>query len=195
MWRRRDALAVASVLEVPGRLELSRGRALRPIEESDAQELYALAEQNRDYLARWLPWASAQTREGMLEFARAAAQQILERNGAQRALIEREAIIGMVGVHGIDWQHRSTSLGYWLAEHAQGKGAMTEAVRAMVHQALRVWRLNRVEIRASVENARSRALIERLGFRYEGEAREAFLLPDGYHDDAVYAMLSCEWPA
>jgi ribosomal-protein-serine acetyltransferase len=57
-----------------------------------------------------------------------------------------------------------------------------------------VWGLNRVEIRASVENERSRALIERLGFHYEGAARQAFRLADGYHDDAVYSMLAAEWP-
>jgi ribosomal-protein-serine acetyltransferase len=72
---------------------------------------------------------------------------------------------------------------------------MSAAVRAMLDQALIAWTLNRVEIRASVENNRSRALIERLGFRYEGLARQAFRLADGYHDDAVYSTLAAEWPA
>ena len=57
-----------------------------------------------------------------------------------------------------------------------------------------MWGLNRVEIRASVENQPSRALIERLGFHYEGIARQAFRLADGFHDDAVYSMLAAEWP-
>jgi ribosomal-protein-serine acetyltransferase len=109
------------------------------------------------------------------------------------AIVDDGRIIGMVGFHGIDWQHRATSLGYWLAQRAQGRGTMTEAVRAMVAHALGVWELNRVEIRASVENARSRRLIERLGFHFEGVARKAFRLADGYHDDAVYSMLACEW--
>ena len=38
------------------------------------------------------------------------------------------------------------------------------------------------------------ALIERLGFQYEGAARQAFRLADGYHDDAVYSMLATDWP-
>ena len=48
----------------------------------------------------------------------------------------------------------------------------------VVDHALGVWRLNRVEIRASVENERSRSLIERLGFRFEGMARQAFRLAE-----------------
>jgi ribosomal-protein-serine acetyltransferase len=174
-------------------IRLADSRQLRAIEESDADELYALADENRAYLARWLPWAEGQTAEGMLQFIRSAREQMAERNGLQMAIVDDGRIIGMVGFHGIDWQHRATSLGYWLAQRAQGRGTMTEAVRAMVAHALGVWELNRVEIRASVENARSRRLIERLGFHFEGVARKAFRLADGYHDDAVYSMLACEW--
>jgi ribosomal-protein-serine acetyltransferase len=174
-------------------LSLADAIVLRAVEESDADELYALADKNREHLARWLPWAAGQTRGGMLQFIRSARAQMAENNGLQMAIIDGGRIIGMVGFHGIDWQHSATSLGYWLAEDAQGRGTMTEAVGAMVDHALRVWKLNRVEIRASVENARSRALVERLGFRYEGAARQAFRLPDGFHDDAVYSMLAAEW--
>jgi ribosomal-protein-serine acetyltransferase len=130
----------------------------------------------------------------VLEFIRSARAQVAESNGCQMAIVDGGRIIGMVGFHGVDWQHRSTSLGYWLARDAQGKGTMTEAVRGMVDYALRAWKLNRVEIRANVENARSRAVIERLGFHYEGVARQAFRLADGFHDDAVYSMLASDWP-
>ncbi|HEY2333416.1 MAG TPA: GNAT family protein [Solirubrobacterales bacterium] len=47
----------------------------------------------------------------------------------------------------------------------QGSGTMTAAVRLLVDHALTVWQLNRVEIRAAVENRRSRAIPKRLGFR------------------------------
>ena len=185
----------AAPLSVPERIALSGERSLRVLEESDADELYALIEANRAHLARWLPWAPGQTREGTLEFVRAGREQIDRRDGFQAGVVDAGRIVGVVGFHGIDWQHRSTSIGYWLARGAQGRGTMSEAVGAMVTHALRTWGLNRVEIRASVENRRSRALIERLGFLYEGDARQAFRLADGFHDDAVYSMLAAEWPA
>jgi ribosomal-protein-serine acetyltransferase len=178
---------------VPADLSLSGGRALRVLEEPDTDELYALIDANRDYLARWLPWAGDQTREGTLELIRAARRQLVDSNGFQAAIVDGGRIVGVIGFHGIDWHHRCTSIGYWLSQDAQGRGTMTDAVRAMLNHALSVWGLNRVEIRASVENERSRALIERLGFHYEGAARQAFRLADGYHDDAVYSMLAAEW--
>jgi ribosomal-protein-serine acetyltransferase len=179
----------------PARVSLTGGRTLRVLEESDADELYALIDANRSYLARWLPWAAGQTREGSLEFIRAARRQLADGDGFQAAIVDRGRMIGVIGFHGIDWHHRSTSLGYWLAADAQGQGTMAEAVRATVTHAFSTWGLNRIEIRASVENRRSRALIERLGFHYEGIARQAFRLADGFHDDAVYSMLAADWSA
>jgi len=70
---------------------------------------------------------------------------------------------------------------------------MTEAVAAMVDHAFAEWGLNRVEIRLDVENARSRALAERLGFTREGVLRQAMWVARDFHDDAVYSMLAGEW--
>jgi ribosomal-protein-serine acetyltransferase len=55
--------------------------------------------------------------------------------------------------------------------------------------------LHRVEIRARVENARSRAVAERLGFKQEGVLRDEERVGDHYADRVLYAMLASEWPA
>lgn len=179
---------------MPDRLPLAADEELRVLRESDLDELHALIEANREHLARWLPWAAAQTRADTREFIRSTRAQLAQNDGFQAGIRSGGRMIGVVGFHGIDWQHRCTSIGYWLAAEAQGRGTMRRAVQAMTDQALRVWGLNRVEIRASVENSRSRALIEALGFQHEGTARQAFLLADGFHDDAVYSMLAADWP-
>jgi RimJ/RimL family protein N-acetyltransferase len=48
----------------------------------------------------------------------------------------------------------------------------------------------RVEIRAAPENARSRAIPERLGFTQEGTLRQVERVGDRYLDNVVYAMLA-----
>jgi ribosomal-protein-serine acetyltransferase len=166
---------------------------LRLLEESDADELYALVEANRDHLAPWMPWAPAQTRAGTLEFIRLTRRQVANDDGFQTAIVRAGRIVGDVGFHGIDWAHRSTTIGYWLDERQQGNGIMTRAVRALVDHAITVWELNRVEIRAAPENRRSRAIPERLGFRQEGVLREAELVSDHYLDEVVYGMLASDW--
>ena len=176
------------------RYELSGGCFLRLFEESDAQELYALVDANRAYLARWLPWVDA-TRgpEDVLSFIRAARKQLGDNDGFPLAIVDGPNIIGAIGILSIDWTHRSTSIGYWLAEDRQGRGTMTEAVRALTTHAFKVWKLNRVEIRAAVGNARSRAIPERLGFSEEGVARQAERIGDRYEDSVVYSMLGADW--
>jgi len=175
------------------RVQLPGGRWLRLLDDSDAQELHSIIEVNRDRLARWMPWAAGQTLGDTLTFIRDTREQLARNDGFQTAVIDDGRIVGMVGFHGISWRHRSTSIGYWLAESAQGHGTMTYAVRALVDHAFGTWRLHRVEIRASVENSRSRAIPERLGFTQEGVAREAEWAGGSYTDQVVYATLATDW--
>jgi ribosomal-protein-serine acetyltransferase len=168
-------------------------RDLRRLEESDADELYGLIEANREYLARWLPWAAGLTFEGSVEFIRTVRRQEASNDGFQAALVSEGRIVGIAGFHSVNWPHRSTTIGYWLAEAHQGRGLMSRAVRALVDHAFGVWDLHRVEIQAAVDNHRSRAIPERLGFREEGVRREAELIGDRYHDLVVYAILAPEW--
>jgi hypothetical protein len=48
-------------------------------------------------------------------------------------------------------------------------------------------------IRAAVENRRSRAIPERLNFREEGTLRKSEWIGDRYLDNVVYSMLAVEW--
>lgn len=171
-------------------IALTDKRRLCLLEESDAPELYAVIEANRDHLAGWMPWAAGQTLEDTLAFIQRTREQATNNNGFQTAVIEDDRIVGMVGFHSVSWDHSSTSIGYWLAEPAQGRGTMTRAVKALVDHAFGVWRLHRVEIRAAVDNTRSRAIPERLGFAQEGVLRAAERIGDRYADQVVYAMLN-----
>jgi ribosomal-protein-serine acetyltransferase len=175
------------------RIGLPEGCWLRLLEEPDAQELYAAIEANREHMAHWMPWAAGQTLEDTLAFIQRTREQLASNDGFQTAVIDDGRIVGVVGFHGVSWLHRSTSIGYWLAESAQGRGTMTRAVGALVDHARRTWRLHRVEIRVAVDNTRSRALPERLGFTKEGVARDAERVGDRYLDQAVYSLLAGEW--
>jgi pimeloyl-ACP methyl ester carboxylesterase len=55
--------------------------------------------------------------------------------------------------------------------------------------------LARVTLHIDVENQRSRALADRLGFTEEGVHRQAVGFPDGRRDEVVYGLLAAEWLA
>jgi ribosomal-protein-serine acetyltransferase len=177
-----------------GVFRISGGLQLRLLGERDAAELHALIEENRPYLARWLPWAAGQTPAETEGFVARCHEQLLGNDGFQAAVIVDGSIAGMAGFPRVDWANRLAGIGYWLAEDRQGRGVMTACVRRLADHAFGAWDLSRVEIRAATGNRRSRALPERLGFDQEGILREAELVGDRRLDLAVYAMPAAGWP-
>jgi ribosomal-protein-serine acetyltransferase len=175
------------------RLEISESCHLRPLAEDDAPRLQELIERNRDRLAAWFDWAAGQGPADTLEFIRKAERQARANEGFQAAVVCDGQVAGVAGFVGVDWHRRATKIGYWLDREQEGRGTMTAAVRALVDHALKAWRLNRVEIHAAVDNRRSRAIPERLGFRQEGILRQAERVGDRFLDSVVYAMLADEW--
>jgi ribosomal-protein-serine acetyltransferase len=174
-------------------LRLDDRTSLRLYEEADAEELNGVVAANREYLSRWMPWAPKQTQENALEFIRMGRKQFADNQGFQAAIVEDGRIVGGIGFHQLDWENRSTSIGYWIAEAAQRRGIVTRAVAALVDHAFGVWKLNRVEIHAGTENERSRAVALRLGFTEEGVLRQTERVGDRFVDHVLYAMLAQDW--
>jgi ribosomal-protein-serine acetyltransferase len=181
------------VIESGCGLAVGEASHLRLLTEDDAPELHALIEANRPRLARWLPWAAAQTAEDTSAFIRRTRTQLAENDGFQAAVVCGERIAGVIGYTTVEWDNRATGLGYWLGEEFQGRGTMTGAARVLTNHALGAWELNRVEIRGATENRRSRAIPERLGFQEEGTLRKAQRIGSRYVDLVVYSMLASDW--
>ena len=77
----------------------------------------------------------------------------------------------------------------------QSRGIVTRSCRVLIDYMFERLNMNRVVIRASVDNVRSRVIPHRLGFTLEGIERQAELLyDDTFQDMAVYSMLASEWP-
>ncbi|HEY1855612.1 MAG TPA: GNAT family protein [Solirubrobacterales bacterium] len=176
------------------RIEVDERLFLRPVAAGDGEPIYALIAADRERLARWLPWAAAQTLAGTRDFLDRSRDQQARGDGFQAALVRDGEIAGVAGYHAIDHLNRATSIGYWLASPHEGEGVMSAAVRALVDHAFGAWSLNRVTIEAAVGNRRSRAIPERLGFTEEGVMREAELIGDRYLDGVLYSVLASEWP-
>ena len=175
-------------------LAIRDGAVLRQYTEEDAAELTAVVAENRDHLARWLPWAATYGHQDSLDFIAKTRAQIERDEGFEGAIVVGGEIVGGAGLHAIDHLDNSTSIGYWLAADAQGTGLMTATVRTLLDHAFGARELHRVVIEAVVGNARSRAIPERLGFTEEGVLREAKLVRGRYEDAALYAMLASDWP-
>jgi len=167
---------------------------LRPLVPGDAQALFAQVDANRAHLRRWLPWLDAnRTLPHTREFIRRSLER--EREGLGRVFLIEHAneLCGTAGYNWIDPANRACEIGYWLREDHQGRGIATRCVGALVRHAFEGLELNRVNIQVAVENARSRAIPERLGFQRDGVVRDAEWLYDHFVDAVLYTLLRREF--
>jgi ribosomal-protein-serine acetyltransferase len=168
---------------------------LRLWEASDSAELTALIAANREHLARWMPWAETHGFDDAVDHLEEKRLQVEANDGFEAAVVLAGRVAGVTGFHAVDWINRSTSIGYWLAADAEGRGLMTAAVTALLDHAFFEWDLHRVIIEVVVGNERSQAIPERLGFRQEAILREAKLVGGRHQDTRLYAMLAPDWAA
>lgn len=87
---------------------------------------------------------------------------------------------------------QACTLGYWMGQRHAGKGHMTEAVRGALRFAFSDLALHRVEAACLPNNDPSRRLLERVGFRREGEARAYLRINGHWADHLLYGILSSD---
>jgi len=81
------------------------------------------------------------------------------------------------------------TLGYWVgAAHAR-QGYMREAIQTVVHHAFAVMDLSRVEAACLPENAASRGVLEKCGFKYEGVAQSYLQINGRWRNHVLHANL------
>jgi len=83
----------------------------------------------------------------------------------------------------------SAMLGYSLDEAYVGQGLMTEALAAGIAEMFspRV-NLHRLQAAYRPENARSAAVLERLGFQFEGMARDYLYIDGAWRDHRITSL-------
>lgn len=167
---------------------------LRLPEHGDFRDWTTLRRESADFLTPWEPAWSADhlTRRAFTNrvywAARAAAQ-----GTALPLFLERREDRALIGAITLDNVRRGPSqagtLGYWIGAQFARQGYMTEAIRAVVHHAFTVMDLSRIEAACLPENAASRAVLERTGFKYEGVAQSYLQIGGRWRNHVLYANL------
>jgi ribosomal-protein-alanine N-acetyltransferase len=86
---------------------------------------------------------------------------------------------------------RSAWIGYWVARHVTGAGVATAALALGVDHCFGPVMLHRVEATVRPENAASRAVLAKVGFREEGLLRR-YLEVDGEWRDHLLVAITVE---
>ena len=86
-------------------------------------------------------------------------------------------------------------LGYGLAEESQGKGLMTEALRAAIDHAWGPLKLHRIMANYLPQNERSARVLKGLGFVVEGYAKDYLYIDGRWQDHVLTALTNARWAA
>lgn len=135
-----------------------------------------------DHLKRFMPFAQkAPTLEESEEHCRRSLARFLLREDLTLSIYSRDGktFIGSSGLHRIKWEVPSFEIGYWICQEFEGQGFITESTNALTRYAFEVLNAKRVEIRCDADNARSLAVMKRLGFTQEGILRNDNLNDQG----------------
>jgi ribosomal-protein-alanine N-acetyltransferase len=172
-------------------------RVTRALVLDDAAALAVLVRENRQFLAPWDPErpegfftveGQFEVIEGLLarqELGLTVAHVILDQDGAVAGRIALDRI-----THGA---FESCGMGYWVSEHANGRGLATAAVAAMVSLAFDELGLHRVEAGTLLHNVRSQRVLERNGFVRFGVAPSYLRIAGQWRDHALFQRLNDGW--
>ena len=102
-------------------------------------------------------------------------------------------VIGSCSFHRFDADSHHTETGYELNRAFWGQGIMFEAMSAVLSYGFSEMELHRVEAVIDDMNARSKGLLLKLGFTYEGNLRQRYFFRGHFEDEYYFGLLKDEW--
>jgi len=163
---------------------------LRVPRPTDKDEFLALANASRD-LHR--PWVNAP--ETSREFA--AYLSRCQSSTERCFLVCRRDDDALAGVYNLSQIARgffeSAYLGYYAFAPAAGQGLMAEGLDLVLRHTFRKLKLHRVEANIQPGNERSKRLVERAGFRYEGYSPRYLKIGGRWRDHERWAITREDW--
>ena len=184
------------LIDVPERLETER-LVLRCPRSGDGLAVNRAVSDSLEGLRPWMPWAkNAPSVDESEVYCRRMHAKFLLREDLPMLIFERgsdsvgEPVLGVVGLHRIDWSMLCFEIGYWRRAGLGGLGIVSEAVQAIARMAWDRLDARRLEIRMDDDNLPSRRVAERAGFMFEGLLRQNVLAFDGSpRSTRVYACV------
>ena len=166
---------------------------MRCFDTNDAVDVYAFG--HSETVGRMAGFTPHKT----LEDSRRMVQDFIS-SGEVWAIVEKRTghVIGFVSLHKDNSRYTANArkLGYTLAEEFWGQGYATETCRELIRYAFEQLNCQVLSVTHFPFNQKSKRVIRKLGFSYEGIQRHAHDLPDGSVSDLVcYSLLRSEYEA
>lgn len=173
------------------------GLYLRPPHLSDYREWATLRDGSRDYLQPWEPrWAEDDLTRAAFKRRLSIYQREMEQGTAWPFFIIDSTTHSLTGAITLSNIRRGVAdmgtIGYWVGRPYSGEGRGTGAVRTMLNYAFGHLGLHRVEAACVPQNHASRRVLEKAGFRHEGQARAYLKINGAWSDHLLFGVLSSD---
>jgi len=166
---------------------------VRPLRLRDAPDWRMTRLTNREWLEPWeatTPGVSTdETGRGYVEAIRGLRREARLGLAYPFVLAVDDRFAGQITVGAIArGSANSAYLGYWIARGFAGRGIMPTALAMVVDHCFSVAGLHRLEANIRPENAASRRVVEKLGFRLEGTRARYIHIAGAWRDHLSYAL-------
>lgn len=173
------------------------GVRLRSPRPADYDAWSALRHESRRYLQPWEPrWPEDDLSKAAFKRRLSIYQRETEQGTALPMFVFDAAgheLFGAVTLSNVRRGVAETgTLGYWIGQPFAGRGYATAAVSAMALHAFSRLKLHRLEAACLPTNHASRRVLEKAGFRHEGQARAYLKINGEWADHLLFGLLEDE---
>jgi ribosomal-protein-serine acetyltransferase len=105
----------------------------------------------------------------------------------------RGALVGEITLSTLEGSSTAAEFGYWIDADHEGKGLVTRCIRALMEHAVDHMAIERFVIGCALDNQRSRAVPERLGYHLRETIPNGEVVGEFTYDRVVYEIRSTEW--
>lgn len=166
---------------------------LRQIQPEDAEALFAIFSDKEVMKFHGNP--AHQTLDDTHEWIERLQSRYSKREGIRWGITlqGQDRVIGTCSFHRFDEGYHRVETGYELNRAFWGQGIMVEAMSAVLTYGFAELGLQRIEAVIDIVNERSKSLLLKLGFTYEGNLRQRFFFQDHFEDEHYFGLLKEEW--
>lgn len=172
---------------------------LRIGEVGDVDSEIEFYEQNKEHLGRWFPDSGGMhmNRSAMRQYVPELRKKAFHGLGFRFRIdlrTDRRRFAGLLNLSRVErGPEQKAVLGYGIAKELEGKGYMSEAVRAAVRFAFDDLDLHRLEACYAPANERSGNLLKACGFQEEGVIRGMLMINGVWTDHVMASILNPDW--
>jgi ribosomal-protein-alanine N-acetyltransferase len=167
--------------------------------QEDIPQILKYFTENKEYLTPYYPnWAEAFFTEKYWQYqVEGNLIEFINEHSLKLFIYPKKNLTEIIGTVNFSNFVRGAAhfcfVGYSLAEAEQGKGYMTEALRAATQYVFQELNMHRIMANYMPHNQRSGSVLKRLGFVVEGYARDYLLINGQWQDHILTSLTNPNW--